>query len=479
MKALSKLFYSISEDKEKSLFKNAYIFFDTSALLDFYYYSESTKSEIFQKLFVALKKRLWIAAQTEYEFLKNREKVFLKPIDTYDNLQKKKKGQNDTGHLEEIEGIIKALTASIKNELTGQIQTFKQKTGKTDKHPYLEGGTFEDFEAKTKLLEAYLVKYHAGFNEFKESIETQISSQKELLKTALVKDTILEEFEKNFQTTPGLSYSDVLKIVEEGEVRYRNLIPPGYLDEDDKIGFQKYGDLILWKQIIAKSKADKKDVILVINDMKEDWWYYSDKTKPVAPRHELIKEIFDEAGRTFWMYNTSDFLFKAKELIALTIKEDVIQDVKHLAKPSRKLGQSAITEWIANYFDSPYFSINFSDSNEIDDYGIDYTYRDAKGEKVGFIHKYIERAHYTGIYLPLREAYEQVDYAKASLSLDKVCLVIECSSYDNGAVLLKHMGRKNPQHFLNLSKGVFRVIILAKEEERLIVVYDSDDYRLV
>lgn len=477
MNAKNQLFYAINEEKEKFLFENAYIFFDTSALLDFYYYSENTQSEIFKKLFSPLKRRLWIAAQTEYEFLKNREKVFLKPIDSYDRLQSKNKSQQDGGHIDSIEEIIKSLINSVKKDLAGQIKTLKEKTAKNEKHPYLDDVIFDDFEAKSKLLEQYLAKYYLSFTEFKNGVDTKINAQKELLKSALIKDKVLEAFQKSFQTTPGSSYSDILKIIEEGEVRYRNEIPPGYMDDDDKVGFQKYGDLILWKQIIAKSKEAGKDVILVINDLKEDWWYSPQKGKPVSPRHELIKELFDESGKTFWMYDINDFIFKSKSLIASTIKEDVIQDVKSITQPTFYLDQTIISRWLASYFELSAATINFYDA--VENEGINYTYTSLSGEKVGFSHRYIGKARYTGIYLPLRSALSYMSHAKASQNLDKMCLVIECASYDSGAQLVTYMSRKNPKNLLDLSKGLFRLLIVAREDNQIVVVYDSDDYDIV
>ena len=56
--------YNINEDLEKKLFEDSLIFFDTSALLDFYYFSDESNTEIYQKLFEPLKGRLWITSQT-------------------------------------------------------------------------------------------------------------------------------------------------------------------------------------------------------------------------------------------------------------------------------------------------------------------------------------------------------------------------------------------------------------------------------
>lgn len=54
-----------------------------------------------------------------------------------------------------------------------------------------------------------------------------------------------------------------------------------------------YGDLIVWKQVIQKSKKDKINIILVTDDLKEDWWLKING-KTIGPRFELIKEFHIE-----------------------------------------------------------------------------------------------------------------------------------------------------------------------------------------
>lgn len=68
----------------------------------------------------------------------------------------------------------------------------------------------------------------------------------------------------------GLPFSEErqAQLCTEGELRYAKLIPPGYMDSKDKTGERKFGDLILWVQVIEKATSDKKPVILVTDDTK-------------------------------------------------------------------------------------------------------------------------------------------------------------------------------------------------------------------
>jgi len=119
-----------------------------------------------------------------------------------------------------------------------------------------------------------------------------------------------------------------LQIIKEGSFRYTNSTPPGYKDKNDKVGFQMYGDLILWKQIIHYAKEQKKPIIFVTNDNKDDWWSF-DKDKN-APRSELIMEIWDFANVNFWMFNSKDFFRKAKTILNAEIDDETIETINEV-----------------------------------------------------------------------------------------------------------------------------------------------------
>jgi uncharacterized protein YutE (UPF0331/DUF86 family) len=338
--------FDINDEKELDLFKKACVIFDTSALLDFYYYSENTRKEIFEKLFTKLKGRLWITSQTEFEFLKNREVVLKKPIDTYENLNRKTAKSGDGGHIDEIKKKIDELGDIIKKDMRGQLKTLVEKTSKNDKHPYLEIGIFSEFENQSKLLEQYVSKFSTSFDEFRKTFEKEVNQKKATLEASLVNDEILTQFEIFFKTTKPFSFNEIMQIISEGEIRYRNRIPPGYMDDEDKIGFQKFGDLIVWKDILRNTVFEKQDVILVTNDMKEDWWQISDKSRSNLPRYELIKEIYDTTGKSFWMYDMNQFLFKSKKYLQTEIQKETIDDVTHTINEEQKQQKEIFGEFI-------------------------------------------------------------------------------------------------------------------------------------
>jgi hypothetical protein len=282
----------MSETDELSLWTECVFIFDSSALLNFYEYSPPTQNNIIEIIFKKLHGRLWIPFHVRDEYLKNRRTTLKKPASQYRDLL-------DINFKQ-----LKNLFVEIKN---------KTKTDK--KHPFIDQSIFSELESALETFE----------KSFKKNVQEKVDGINDYEKN----DLILEAFQKTFKVGEDYDYQRVSEIVAEGEFRYKHKIPPGYLDKDTKgkIGFQVYGDLIIWKQIIDFSRESRKPVILVNDDKKEDWWIKSGK-EILAPRDELIKEIKDVSGVDFWMYTFSEFLEKANKILKARLDTATINDVK-------------------------------------------------------------------------------------------------------------------------------------------------------
>lgn len=302
--------YELNNDAEIELWKDAIIIFDTSALIDFYHYSEETRKKIFEEVFPKLKNRLWIPSHVQFEYLKNRKNNIEKPIASYTSIISKK-----------LSPLIKA-----KDQIINLSNQIKEDTSTSNKHPYLPQDKIEDFITFTKQLEEQINQLE---NDLKENIERRTLEIKTLSKN----DTILEAIEKNFEVGKELTFPEIMNIVTEGKLRYEFKIPPGYSDEDDKEGTQIFGDLIIWKEILAHSKHQKANVILVSNDQKIDWCGKKTKDEILSPRLELIKEFNDNNGKRFWMYNQSQFSHRAnKHIEEIDITDSQIEEISNVIK---------------------------------------------------------------------------------------------------------------------------------------------------
>jgi hypothetical protein len=93
---------------------------------------------------------------------------------------------------------------------------------------------------------------------------------------------------------------------EDGEKRFAEEVPPGFEDAKTKTGNRKYGDYVLWRQLMDHAANEKRDIIFVTDDDKADWWLKIEKMS-VAPRPELIQEFRSETGQDILILNSSQF----------------------------------------------------------------------------------------------------------------------------------------------------------------------------
>jgi hypothetical protein len=99
----------------------------------------------------------------------------------------------------------------------------------------------------------------------------------------------------------------LVSIRKEGEERYSKRIPPGYKDAKKDGPDDKFGDLIIWKDLIEKAKADQRPLIFISDDAKEDWWHIH-RGQKLGPRPELLEEFRGIAGQDFHIYELGQFL---------------------------------------------------------------------------------------------------------------------------------------------------------------------------
>jgi hypothetical protein len=317
-------------EEEIAFWKQAIFVFDSSALLNFYEYSASARSGIYTSIFPLLQNRLWITSQTEYEFLQNRERVMRSPNVLYKKLQEE---NYPNRHFK-----------SFLNQYT----ELRNKTLKDTRHPFMPVAFF-------KSLDETLKRVQEEIDELEEIMVAESKRRLQEHEEQLKEDRLLEYF----QMTKGFTFSEQMELAKEGEFRYRQMIPPGYKDNnnDDKRGLRKFGDLIIWKQMLLLAREVKKPIILILDDLKEDWCYKDphDKTRIDAPREELLKEMQDVGGVPFWAYSLSQFIFKSQEILDARIEGEVIAEVKEVSEQREESLLPAVLQWAQKKFPTGHF----------------------------------------------------------------------------------------------------------------------------
>ncbi len=288
-------YFPISEAGQKAAWKNGLFSFDASVLLDLYRYSDETRQELL-KLFKSLGGRIWITHQAAQEFLDGRLGVIASQSKLYDD------------SLILIDRVEKM---------------FKSARG----HPFLTKELLTETDTHFKKLRSYL------------------NSKKSHLDRLISKDPIEEEVASLLKghIGPAFPKKRLTELFAEGETRYKEKIPPGYEDAKKPEGNSRFGDLVMWFQLIEKAQKEKKPITFVTADDKEDWWKIF-QGKTIGSRPELIAEFREKTGVDFQMFSLESFMKAAAEKLAHKVKEDAIQEVKEVRKEAISLGALAALE---------------------------------------------------------------------------------------------------------------------------------------
>lgn len=162
-------------------------------------------------------------------------------------------------------------------------------------------------------IDKFKIKNAAGLIDLQKQaeIELHIKSLREEIKTYYANEKkkysepqnvkIFEDVQEWLEARigDGFKVHEIVKILEEGEIRFKNLIPPGFEDTSKDNG-NRFGDLLIWKEIISKSKKESADIVFVTEDVKGDW----DNPKS---RKLLYQEFHEETGRYVQVLKLEDY----------------------------------------------------------------------------------------------------------------------------------------------------------------------------
>src|SRR5262249_50614685 len=155
---------------------------------------------------------------------------------------------------------------------------------------------------KIKLKEA-VDQVVAEFDKKKEALDKRYNDDAHL-------DFFVSLFEGRTGSPFGVDQLDELEKI--GQVRYEKKVPPG--NEDAKKPENKFGDFIVWRQLMDEARRIEKPLIFITDDGKDDFWRRPNG-RTIGPRHELIAEFKRETGQNLYMYNSSSFMKYAESHI--------------------------------------------------------------------------------------------------------------------------------------------------------------------
>jgi hypothetical protein len=286
-------------ERQQRLWADCIFVLDTNVLLDLYRFSDSAREALF-KVMESLGERLWIPYQVAAEYFDNRLTV--------------------------IEAQSKAYAESIAG-----LKVAKEKFNSGSRHPFVSDDVFNQFISSYDLM----IK--------------ELEGKQDAYVSYIGNDVIKAKIGTLLNGRVGASYSEewLQGIAADGEKRYLENVPPGFQDcgkmpeaTTNKQRLKKFGDLILWKQVIEKAKSANKPVILVTGEKKDDWWLKSGK-RLVSALPALSKEFMDAVKQDFYLYATDRFLLKANEYLKQNTSEVVVEEVRAINKADAEREEDA------------------------------------------------------------------------------------------------------------------------------------------
>ena len=294
-------FYQPSKENFQELWNTGLFIFDASVLLNLYRYPSQARQDLLSVL-KSVQHRLWIPYQAALEYQENRLNVIAEQMKRFEDVR-----------------TILDKTEQALNHGLDQLQLAKR-------HSAIR-------------VDDFVRGIHSRIRNFKNRLDELQEAQPDVSAHDVLREEISYLFADKIGQPPSQKALD--ELYEEGELRYQNKQPPGYLDahkEDECYPFgelcfkRKFGDLILWYQVIEHVKtSDTKAVILLTDDKKEDWWWivHSRGEKIIGPRPELVQEIKSKTNVSiFYMYNSERFIEYAGQYLGITIQKKSIEQVR-------------------------------------------------------------------------------------------------------------------------------------------------------
>jgi PIN like domain/Restriction endonuclease len=295
----------------KEFLENGLVVLDANVLLDLYEVGAQARNEILDTL-RSIRNRLWIPNQVALEFSRRRRQVVLDRMSSY------KRVKTDVR-------TAAASAADVIEAAVDRVRTLRERS-RTSRFWDLAAARLdrESIEARLSgIMDAALAELQA------------LEAEQDLtVKDIQDGDPILAEIDNLLLGRIGKPYSsDQLRIIVDDAVsfRYPNLIPPGYSDADKVTSLRAAGDYILWRQIIDKASRPSsmnRRILLVTDDVKEDWWTLNSKGRPTGARPELALELFQNTEASLALLTLADFLESAKEHLSSKISDATVDQIR-------------------------------------------------------------------------------------------------------------------------------------------------------
>lgn len=275
------------EDYHRALAEGL-VLVDTNVLLNLYRSAVEPREELLNVL-EQLGDRLWLPHQVIAEFWRHREEAVLDLQDAAETARK-------------------ALSKLLDQSLAAL-------------HTWTNRVALPDDQVAT--LDEALAN---GFQQIEVAISHATRQTQEQQSNNTHDDRVLARLEPILRGRVGrpLDTSAQAAAISEGMRRVAAKEPPGYEDAD-KPGTDAAGDYIIWEQTLLEAAERKVTVLLVTEDLKQDWWHFV-RGQRRGPRVELVEEMRDRAGVQLLVTRTEQLLRLAPEILHVSVHDSTVED---------------------------------------------------------------------------------------------------------------------------------------------------------
>lgn len=287
-------YYPPSDENVADAWQQGVISIDASVLLNFHQYTEDAR-EAMATVLQTVKNQIFVPHQAALEYQLRRQGGF-------GNLRK------------DVDEVATALGEGVNvvRKAVDEVRKF---------HPTLE---------KPPLLET--------IDKFEEALHGQLRVAKESLPSARDQsENVRQQLDELIGSRVGPPHEAKIReeIEAEGKLRYSNLQPPGF--KDDSKDTNQYGGLIFWKQCLDHARENKKPLLIITDELKDDWWWkIGDQL--LGPHPELRMEARKEAGVFLWMYTAEAFVFEANKRLGTNVTEESLEEIGDASRRKTHLG---------------------------------------------------------------------------------------------------------------------------------------------
>jgi hypothetical protein len=281
-------FYASREQAVATAIQTGLVAIDANVMLAPYRFQAGARDELFGAL-EKLGDRLWIPYQVGLEFHRNRLNVM--------------HGQQE-------------YFSKTEQEFNAAFDGLREKV--------------RAFRSRMAITEAQVSQVEDTIQELQQLLGTVMNwaSDGSLYISDHASDTVLARLETLLGNRVGepMESRELEEARKEAKRRAEAGIPPGYKDKNKP---DPTGDYLVWVQLKAEAKKQKRPVVLVTDDRKEDW-YRREHGLTFGARWELREEMAAEAGVPFIIMTTETFLHHAEKYLNAEVSEETLTQAKGL-----------------------------------------------------------------------------------------------------------------------------------------------------